>query len=550
MRATINSPKHSNGIYYTPAAIARALARWALRNPHERVFDPCYGGCAFLDASSETLEMLGAENPASQLWGVDLDPAAQVHSRRFVDRGASPDQFLIGDFLTLNPAAITAVPFQVVLANPPYVRHHLLTAETAHVRAELAQAATAQISGRASQWAYFVVHLMEFIAPGGRAAFVLPSSLLTADYAVEVRRILIQGFRSLTALLIEDRLFDDAQEATVVVLGEGHGQGPAQVRVGLATLHDVGDLTAERLERLSRPIRADQISGRWLGMIVEPAALDILQRLVTQRQAIELGRVASIGVGTVTGKNSFFIIRSSLQRELALTEDYVRPLITHVAQLPGLLLTSGDVSRLVAADQQILLIAVSGNGPVPPSLAAYLAEGEWRGVANGYKCSRRTPWYAVPVTAPSDAFLPYMAGHAPRIVLNDAGVSCTNTVLRVNWTAPTSADEARALSLASSSTITQLSAELVGRSYGGGVLKLEPSDAARLLLPCCSVLAVRSAFDRVHRLFAEGKRELATVMVDRLLENAGILRPDESQVLKQALAQARRWRAGKSVLPS
>ena len=148
----------------------------------------------------------------------------------------------------------------------------------------------------------------------------------------------------------------------------------------------------------------------------------------------------------------------------------------------------------------MLLINVPAGCHLPPGLKNYLAAGERDGVSSGYKCSRRRPWYSVPVTSPPDAFLPYMAGHAPRIIINDAAISCTNSLLRIHWTVAMFSEQIKALALSSLSTVTQLSAELVGRSYGGGVLKVEPSEAVHLVLPRLPVKEAAAAFDSAHQL--------------------------------------------------
>lgn len=539
------SSKRANGMYYTPAAIARAIARWAIRGPEDRVFDPCYGGCAFLDAGMDVLADHGAVVPANYLWGVDADPAARAYLQRFIDHGAPPEHFLTTDFLTTHPGTLMGAPFDVVLANPPYVRHHFLSAEARRIRNELVRNAGANISKQASQWAYFIVHALQFIALGGRAAFVLPSALLTADYAAEVRHILVQRFRALTAVVVEDRLFPGTDEATVLVFCDGNDQGPAQVHVGMATRDDVLHFTTEDLPRLCRSLGDKEVDGRWLGAIVDPEALTLVDDLKIKRKTTELGQLASVSTGTVTGKNSFFIIRPSLQRDLKIPSEYLRPLITHIGQLLGLRLTAADVTRLAESDEQMLLINVPAGCHLPPGLKNYLAAGERDGVSSGYKCSRRRPWYSVPVTSPPDAFLPYMAGHAPRIIINDAAISCTNSLLRIHWTVAMSSEQIKALALSSLSTVTQLSAELVGRSYGGGVLKVEPSEAVHLVLPRLPVKEAAAAFDSAHQLLMGGEIEAARELVDTLCETHGILRPGENALLAAALSCSRQWRLGK-----
>src|SRR5262249_2391438 len=94
----------------------------------------------------------------------------------------------------------------------------------------------------------------------------------------------------------------------------------------------------------------------------------------------------------------------------------------------------------------------------------------------------RSPWYRVPHVHPPDAFLTYMSGHAPRLVSNTAGVVAPNSlhVLRLRPGTHLSGDALAALAYTS---LTKLSAEIEGHSLGGGLLKLEPTEAERLLVP-------------------------------------------------------------------
>jgi hypothetical protein len=64
--------------------------------------------------------------------------------------------------------------------------------------------------------------------------------------------------------------------------------------------------------------------------------------------------------------------------------------------------------------------------------------------------------------------------------LNSAKVLNTNTIHGVRLF---NRRNAKALAVGFYNSLTLLSAELVGRSYGGGVLKLEPSEAEALLVP-------------------------------------------------------------------
>jgi adenine-specific DNA-methyltransferase len=97
-----------------------------------------------------------------------------------------------------------------------------------------------------------------------------------------------------------------------------------------------------------------------------------------------------------------------------------------------------------------------------------------------FKCRNRTPWYVVPDVRVPDAFLSYMSGEGPQLMANKAGCTCTNSIhavcLNDNW-------DVANLELAWRHPLTRLSCELEGHPLGGGMLKLEPREAARVVLP-------------------------------------------------------------------
>src|SRR5690348_10895778 len=87
-----------------------------------------------------------------------------------------------------------------------------------------------------------------------------------------------------------------------------------------------------------------------------------------------------------------------------------------------------------------------------------------------------------------------MSHRFPRLVANPAAVSFLNSMhgIRLSGSIPKFA--ADALPLLALNSVTMLGAELHGRSYGGGVLKMEPSEAACLPVP---------AFESLHAAWAE-----------------------------------------------
>jgi hypothetical protein len=107
----------------------------------------------------------------------------------------------------------------------------------------------------------------------------------------------------------------------------------------------------------------------------------------------------------------------------------------------------------------------------------------------------------VPDVVVPEYFLSYMSGTKPQLVANDAACVCTNSLHAVRL--KPSADR---LQLADcwQDPLVGLSCEIEGHPLGGGMLKLEPKEAARVLLSAMRLKRSRG----VDGLVAEGTHQL------------------------------------------
>jgi hypothetical protein len=131
--------------------------------------------------------------------------------------------------------------------------------------------------------------------------------------------------------------------------------------------------------------------------------------------------------------------------------------------------------------------------------------------------------------------------------MNISRVNATNTIHRVYFKQPVSVSCQKLVALALLSTFSQLSAEIEGRSYGGGVLKHEPTEASniRLLLPQrMPTKAIAALFDKVDSLLRQGLPLKATLAVDSAIiaSMPTALPRDEWRSMEEALLRLRRRR--------
>ena len=130
---------------------------------------------------------------------------------------------------------------------------------------------------------------------------------------------------------------------------------------------------------------------------------------------------------------------------------------------------------------------------------------------------------------------------------NEAGTLHTNTVHGVSLAGDT---DASALAVGFYNSLTLLSAELVGRSYGGGVLKLEPTEAEALLLPPIAA-SVGTKVEQVDELLRARRMNDVLDVVDKLVLIDGLgLSQHQVSLLRAGAERLRARRRARNKKPS
>ncbi len=105
----------------------------------------------------------------------------------------------------------------------------------------------------------------------------------------------------------------------------------------------------------------------------------------------------------------------------------------------------------------------------------------------------------------------------PKIILNEADATCTDTIHRVRLRNGTPAKIVAASFL---NSLTFAFSEITGRSYGGGVLELEPNEAEKLPLPLVGADALD--LNELDRLLRAGAIESVLDITDEVLLRKGM----------------------------
>ncbi len=523
-----------------------------------------------------------------QLHGVELHAPSASAAALAVAASGERAEITVADFFS-----VPARPdFDAVVGNPPYVRYQKFHGEARRCAQAAALRAGVRLTNLASSWAAFTVHASLFLRPTGRLGLVLPAELLSVSYAAPVRRFLLERFRHVQLVLFTERVFPGVQEEVLLLLAEGTGptdrfdvhqvrdlaelaatgvgysagttgsparsQGPG-LPVAVHPITAVQPMTVVHpvtavnpMTALSAPTPEPQAS--WMPALISVAARQTLLELTAAGLFGTLATWGRTTLGAVTGNNRYFALSRDKASALGLDDDELVPISPPGSRhLRALTLRTSDWRQLTDAGLATLLFR-PGSRP-SPAARAYIAEGERAEVDLAYKCRIRDPWWQVPLpVAPADLLLTYMNADTPQLATNRAGVAHLNSVHGVALAPEHRRTGRDLLPLAALSSVTTLAAETVGRAYGGGMLKLEPREAARLLVPAPELVErlrpqLSAARRGVVRALAAGQLTDAVAGVDEVLLAGGIGLDtaviEEVVTARHALWSRRHARAGR-----
>lgn len=533
-------PDKLRGGYYTPSALAHWLCSWGIRSKGDTVLEPSCGDGSFVEAAALRLQELGSSRPATarQIRGVEVIASEAERARERLLKIAGKRSVAATESIENSEFFGWWMDrgddrFDCVVGNPPFIRYQSFP-EPARTRGmEIMRSLGLSPNKLTNIWVPFVVASVARLKRGGRLALVLPAELLQVTYASQLRSFLADYFERIDIVACNELFFEGAEQEVVLLLADGALEVASEqnaCKVNLTEVQTVKDLTSRKPSstlKKSTPKLVQHDSEKWLKYFLSPSEIEFMRALRDSRSAVSLSTHAAVNVGVVTGKNAFFVLSQQQVRDHGL-EEYVTPLVGRSAQLRGAKLTSAEWRKLAANGDRVFLFSVpeSVNGSLSDAGRRYIDFGEDQLFHQGYKCSIRDPWYTVPSVYEPDCFFFRQIYDFPRIVLNSAGATSTDTIHRMRCKSPSS-QVGRVIY----THMTAASAEIEGRSYGGGVLELEPTEAERLLVP--AKLGSGLPLAECDKHIRAGNLELVLRENDRLILQEGMgLSQKECQMLR------------------
>lgn len=487
MQASLDAEKsqaerNKLGQFATPTDLARGLLRYLSdgffpEGQKVRFLDPAVGTGSFYSALRHTVR----DDRIEKAEGFEIDehygsPAKELWGREGL-------AYHIGDFVEALPRP----DFNLVVCNPPYVRHHHLEKDKkAKLQTVAQESFEKRLSGLAGLYCYFIARAHEWMEEGGIAAWLIPSEFMDVNYGSAVKHYLLEQVELLQIHRFDpnDVQFADALVSSAIVIFRK--QKP---RAENAVEFTFGGSLATPTKRLEVANSALKNETKWTRF---PAA-----KVRAQNLGPKLSDFFRIKRGIATGDNRYFILTEAQIEERELSKDAFRSILPSPRYLQTDRVERGRggapkiEKRLFLLDPKTSPETIEENDP---ALWQYLEEGRERGLHERYLCSHRKPWYSQEKRDPAPIICTYLGrsdkknGRPFRFILNHSDAIMANVYLGL-YPTPILQSALRvdpALIEEIWKILNAVPAEDLlgeGRVYGGGLHKLEPRELANLPVP-------------------------------------------------------------------
>jgi|SRR5690242_7891730 len=508
--------KKLRGGYYTPQAITDFICKWAITKPTQKILEPSCGDGNFIESAIRRLKELGVPNNKlfGLIKGIELvEDEAEKSKDRVAKYGLNSTTILSTDFFNYIANANGEKHFDVVVGNPPFIRYQNFPEEHREVAFKMMEEMNLHPNKLTNIWVPFLVISASKLNRFGKLAMVIPAELFQVKYAAETRIFLSKFFSRITIVTFKKLVFDDIQQEVVLILCEKDVTANKGIRV--IELSNPAELNSIKMDKIQQiQVKTlDHTSEKWTKYFLDETEIELLRKIKLNSGIKPCSDVMEVDVGIVTGRNEFFMLNKEVVSKWKL-RPYTTKVVSKSNHFKGIVYDNADFEQNVEANYpvQLFLPADKDYSAQPEVSRKYIAYGEAMEFHTGYKCKIRKRWYITPSLWSPDAFVLRQVGGYPKLILNKTDASSTDTIHRVRFIKKVNPET---IALSYLNSLTFAFSEILGRSYGGGVLTFEPTEIEEIPLPIIGNHKID--FKKIDALIRQRKIEEVLDIIDNEL---------------------------------
>jgi len=475
------------GQFATPSLLASDVLDHARRllptHMPVRFLDPAMGTGSFYAA------LLGSFSALSiaAATGFEIDPHYGEPARALWQN--YPLDIHLDDFTRASPPPPTE-RYNLIVCNPPYVRHHHLeSAEKIRLQQATAAASGVRLGGLAGLYCHFMGLGHPWLAEDGIAAWLVPSEFMDVNYGGALKKYLLTQVELLRIHRFDpkDLQFADALVSSAVVWFRKR-----RPNVGHTVEFTYGGTHANPTHTRVVPASALHAEAKWTRFPLEDVR--------TANNGLRLDDFFKIQRGLATGDNAFFIMPREQIEARKLPHEFFKPILPSPRYVTVDEIEANPDGTPKLERQLFMLDCRLPEDEIKsryPSLYAYLETGK-PDVSERYLCHSRSPWYSQENRPPAPIVCTYMGrdvkrGRPIRFILNRSQATAANVYLMLypkpNLARAMESDPEIVQKVWTYLNDIDMSSLLgEGRVYGGGLYKMEPKELANVPAEAIAVL--------------------------------------------------------------
>lgn len=479
-----------NGVYYTPPVLAEFLAAPLITHKSDSILDPSYGEGSLLLAAERIFKK---KNNSSNihLFGCDTKPINGL-LKHLPEANLKEVDFF--DYPIENK-------FRTILMNPPYVRHHIQNVKKID-KYRNSYSELKFLNKSSDLWAYFLVKAVSHLEKKGSIGAILPWAFLQADYAKPIRKWLAENFSEIKTVALSEKYFEQADERVVVIWLKGFGQKCKSLKIASS-------------KKIRSRIAFGEISiDNWSADRVYYSGTNNIEQILSRYKS-EFGFTkfsdhADVKIGIVPGAVDYFIMSKQEARQLGFRKSRLIPILT----------SSDEFADYIQNGKKKLGTLIALRKKDHLLYRGFVRKGVDEDYHLRTHSELRTPWYAVKVGNVPDAFFHYRITKIPYLVPNDFKVQCTNSIHRIYFKG-LKKTEKKWIIVSMLCALSQLSIETNSKTYGRGILKIEPKSLKNTLVIKRNDSLINPIYKQVICLLSENKKveamKVATTFINKEL---------------------------------
>jgi adenine-specific DNA-methyltransferase len=470
------------GGYYTPAILAEFIIKYAIKNKNGLILEPSCGDGTFLKA----INYVYPQNNLN-ITGIEIDKNEAKRAKQQLHSFKMDGKIMSDDFLNwyINNNSLKD-SFDAVIGNPPFIRYQYLPSFMQDNAEKIFDQLNLKFTKHTNAWITFVITSIDLLKPEGRIGMVIPSEIFNVIHAQSLREYLGETCSEITIIDPEDIWFESTLQGAVILFAQKK-KNPNNITNGLGVIRVKGfDFCKKNpdslLKKISR-INGRTIAGKWTNAFLSKNEYSLYIKLKDDINIKYFSDVAEADVGIVTGANDYFLVNQETVEKYELQE-FSYPMFGRSEHCPGILYSKAvHQDNLKKGLPTSFLWFNSEYNNLTKKQREYIKMGESQNLHSRYKCRIRSPWYKVPSVYSTKIGMLKRSHDLPRLIFNEIGALTTDTAYRIKCDYLNN----ELLVYCFMNSLTALSAELEGRSYGGGVLELVPSEINQLLIPIAEI---------------------------------------------------------------